>query len=368
MSTIPDTLSSRHPTVASQPVTNPHPDRNGRPHPVAGGPTPDRILQFAWGYAPTLILETALKFRLFDHLDGGSKTSEELAAATGATQRGVRAIADALVSLDFLRREGDRYVLTPESATFLVSTRPAFHGTFFQHTVRQLIPRWLQLSEVVRTGQPAVALNDHHDGAAFFAEFVESLFPLSYAAARTLGEHLRLADVDRPVSVLDLGAGSGVWGIALAQSSPRVRMHAVDWPEVLDVTRKVVGRVGLADRLTTSAGDLLEADFGRDHTVATLGHILHSEGPDRSKKLLGRILAALAPGGTLAIAEFVPNEERTGPPNALIFAVNMLVNTTDGDAFTFNEIAAWLKEVGFVNPRELPAPGPSPLILANKPA
>jgi hypothetical protein len=30
-------------------------------------------------------------------------------------------------------------------------------------------------------------------------------------------------------------------------------------------------------------------------------------------------------------------------------------------------MSAWLREAGFVNPRELEAPAPSPLILADKP-
>jgi hypothetical protein len=51
----------------------------------------------------------------------------------------------------------------------------------------------------------------------------------------------------------------------------------------------------------------------------------------------------------------------------LIFAVNMLIHTESGDTWSFEEIAGWLKEVGFVNPRQLEAPGPSPLILATKP-
>ena len=72
-------------------------------------------------------------------------------------------------------------------------------------------------------------------------------------------------------------------------------------------------------------------------------------------------------GGTVAIQEFIPNEERTGPPDALIFAVNMLVNTEAGDTFTFAEMSGWLREAGFVNPRLLDVPWVSPLVLANKP-
>jgi len=201
----------------------------------------------------------------------------------------------------------------------------------------------------------------------FFQQFVEDIFPMSYGAARALGESLKLAAGTSPVRVLDLAAGSGVWGIALAQQSPKVTVTAVDWPGVLPATQRVTTRFGVADRFTLVAGDLLEAAFGTGHNIATLGHILHSEGEPRSRRLLKKPFDALAPGGTIAVAEFVANDDRTGPPNAMIFAVNMLVNTDVGDTFTLPEISAWLTEAGFKNVRTLNSPGPSPLILATKP-
>ena len=67
------------------------------------------------------------------------------------------------------------------------------------------------------------------------------------------------------------------------------------------------------------------------------------------------------------IADFLVNEDRTGPPMGLIWAVNMLVQTEEGDTFSFGEIGGWLRDAGFENPRPLENPGPSPLILANKP-
>jgi SAM-dependent methyltransferase len=146
-----------------------------------------------------------------------------------------------------------------------------------------------------------------------------------------------------------------------------VTVRAVDWPSVLKVTRKLARRHGVGDRLQTVAGDLLKADFGAGHQVATIGHILHSEGPDRSRKLLRKTFRALAPGGTVAISEFIPNDDRTGPPTPLMFAVNMLLHTEVGDTFTFSEMAEWLREAGFANPRLLEAPAPSPLLLATRP-
>jgi ubiquinone/menaquinone biosynthesis C-methylase UbiE len=329
--------------------------------------TPERIMQFAWGYAPSLAIEAAVRHRVFETLDKGPRTVAQLAAETGASERGLTAILNLLVALQLLGRDGQRYTLTPESSTFLVSSRPAYHGTFFAHISDDLLPRWLQLSEVVRTGKPTKKVNMETEGAEFFAQFVESLFPLSFGAASKLGEHLGIPKASGPISVLDIGAGSGVWGIALAKQSTQVRIRAVDWPNVLEVTKKMAQRHGVGDRLTPAPGDFAHADFGSGHHVATIGHILHSEGVERSRQLLKKIFNALAPGGTVAIQEFVPNDDRTGPVPPLIFAVNMLVMTEQGDAFTFAQISQWLKETGFVNPRLLDVPAVSPLILADKP-
>ncbi|MGH7940302.1 MAG: methyltransferase [Limisphaerales bacterium] len=330
-------------------------------------PSPDRIMQFAWGYAPTLAIEAAVKHGIFDLLDEGPRRADQIAARTGTSLRGVNAIADLLVSLQLLQRKGKRLALTPESATFLVSTKPSFFGALFRHISDQLLPNWLQLTEIVRTGRPASRANTHEEGAKFFAKFVESLFPLSFPAATALGKHLGIGKTRAPMSVLDVGAGSGVWGISLAKQSPRLRIHAVDWPPVLEVTRRVAEKHRLTDRLTTAAGDFFEADFGTGHRLATLGHILHSEGRERSRRLLKKVFDALAPGGTVAIQEFVPDDARNGPPGALIFALNMLVNTDAGDTFTFREMSGWLREAGFKKPRLLEVPSVSPLVLADKP-
>jgi ubiquinone/menaquinone biosynthesis C-methylase UbiE len=325
-------------------------------------------MQLVWGYAPPLILEAAIRHGVFDVLDNGAKTVEGVEDATGASARGLTALMNALLGLELLTKDAQgRYALTPESAAFLVSTKPSFQGGMIIHCSEQLIPKWLRLNEIVATGRPAEAVNQERQGGDFFHKFVEDIFPMSYGSAQKLAAALDLNGARQPIGVLDLAAGSGVWGIALAQKSQYVHVTAVDWPEVIPVTRKTVARLGLMKRFEFVAGDLLAADFGRNHAVATLGHILHSEGEERSRTLLRRTFEALDSGGTVAVAEFLVNDERTEPLAGLLFAVNMLVNTENGDTYSFREISAWLSEAGFVNARTLEAPGPSPLILATKP-
>lgn len=329
--------------------------------------TPERIMQMAWGYAPPLIIEAAIQHGVFDALHSSPKTAAQLARTAHVSERGLTAILNALVGIQLLARKDNRYALTPESAAFLVSTKTPYYGEFFRHTTEQLIPKWLQLRNVVRTGKPAMSVNNEKEGAKFFAEFVESLFPLSFPAASALGEHLEISRASAPVNVLDIAAGSGVWGIALARQSPHVNITAVDWPLVLKTTQRMANRHGVGKRLARIPGDLLKVNYGNGHHIATLGHILHSEGAERSRQLLKKVFKALSPGGKIAIMEFVVNNDRTGPPMGLLFAVNMLVNTKAGNTFSFNEISGWLREAGFRNPRLLDVPAISPLILATKP-
>jgi len=324
-------------------------------------------MQISWGYAPPLIVQAGVANGVFDALARGPKTVAETGKATGASPRGLTALMDALVGLGLLTRDdAGRFSLTPESAAFLVSDSPATLGPFFKQISSKVIPGWLGINEVVRSGRPPQAMNQEGPGAAFFEDFVESLFPLNFAGASALGAHLGLAQSKKPVSVLDIAAGSGVWSIALAKQSPKVEATAVDWPRVLKVTQKVVERHGLGSQFRFVGGDILSADFGKGHDVAVLGHILHTEGEERSRTLLKRVHDALGPDGTIVIGEFLADADRRGPPLPLIFAVNMLLHSDCGTTFSYEEIGKFLAEAGFGETRKLEVPGPSPLILAKR--
>jgi ubiquinone/menaquinone biosynthesis C-methylase UbiE len=329
---------------------------------------PQRIMQFAWGYAAPLIIETAIRYKVFDLLSTGAKRADEIAKESGTSPRGMRMILNALSAFQFVAKDQHgTYRLTPESDAFLVSTKPSFQGALFKHLSGDFIPKWLNLTEIVKTGKPAMEVNDQSQGAKFFEQLVVDIFPMSYPAAQALAQHLKVESSTKPVKVLDIASGSGVWGIALAQKSKNVQVSAVDWPGVIPVTKRITQQHGVGGQFNFIEGDINEVNLGSGYNIATLGHILHSEGEARSKALLKRVFDALAPGGVISIAEFLANDDRSGPPTAMIFAINMLVNTDQGDTFTFPEISQWLEAVGFSDTRQLDSPGPSPLILATKP-
>jgi len=327
--------------------------------------TPERLMQFAFGYAPPIMISTAVELGVFDALDSGAKTAAELAKSVNASERGLQKLLNGLAGFDFLKKEGDRYSLTPESATFLVSSKPAYYGALYRRLCDNNLHGWLNLADAVRTGKPVHDVVETSEAGEFFKELVPSLFAVNYPAAQTLARAFTFPSGQSP-RIIDLAAGSGVWGIAAAQQHPQARVTAVDLDPVIPITRKMAARFGLDNRFDFLAGDVMKADLGTGYQAAIIGHLLHGLGAKDSQQLIRRVAAALVPGGTIAIPEYLVNKDRTGPPFSLMFAINMLLHSPEGDTFSFEEMSGWLTDAGFEKARLLEVPGPSPLVLATK--
>src|SRR5213595_1663280 len=94
---------------------------------------------------------------------------------------------DALVGLELLKKDRQStYSLTLESQAFLVSEKPARLVGFFASILPVMISRWLRLTDTVRDGRPAVAVNQETEGTEFFTQLVETIIPMSYPPRRNL--------------------------------------------------------------------------------------------------------------------------------------------------------------------------------------
>ena len=135
-------------------------------------------MQFASAYTPPLIIGAAATNKVFDSLQNGSKTVQQVKNKTGASERGLRAIMNALVGLELLKKDRQgKYSLTPESENFLVTDKPGSLAGLFAMVKSHHIPDWLHLGEAVKTGAPPVALNLQAHGPQFFSVLVEHIIP-----------------------------------------------------------------------------------------------------------------------------------------------------------------------------------------------
>lgn len=325
--------------------------------------TPEPIMRYLFSQVPTQTLCTAVDLDLFSLIHQGHDKAEQLAEAAKASVKGVTLLTNALCAMGLLTKvDGQKLRLTPESEMFLVRGSQAYLGGMTTQ-VRMSWDSWTQLTEAVRTGTAPV--NDlEGDRGDYFAPWVESLFNLNYPGARDVGRHLG----KEAKRALDIGAGSGVWSLALAQQNPHLEVVAVDLAQVLDgVTRQFAKRLGVEQRYEFREGDFHQVDFGSEEfDVAFLGHILHSEGPELSHTLLQRVHRALKPGGTLVVAEMVPDENKCEDMFANLFGLNMLVHTHSGTVFSKSELEQMAKAAGFSSMEWVRAAAPYPIMLARR--
>jgi SAM-dependent methyltransferase len=311
-------------------------------------------------------LAAAIDLDLFTHITAGNSTAHKIAAAAGTAENATRRLLDALTAIGYLRKTKQVYRLAPMAADFLVRGKPLYMGSAAA-VGGMLAISWSQLANVIRDARPLTSGRTEQDIETFFAELVPAIFPTSFTAASAAVKSLAPAARRRIKRILDVGAGSAAWSIPFARAIKGARVTVADYPAVTKVTRQFTESWGVADRYDYLEGDFHQTDFGASQfDLVILGHILHGEGAELGRRLLQRVFDALTGGGLLLIAEFIPDDDRSGPALPMLFGLNMLINTEHGDVFTLREYREWLKAAGFKKVTTIPAPHVSPLILAGK--
>ena len=150
-----------------------------------------------------------------------------------------------------------------------------------------------------------------------------------------------------------------LFGIAIAKHNPNAEIVAVDWPHVLEVTRENAAKAGVGDRHHTIPGSAFDVDFGKDYDLVLLTNFLHHFDRQTNVAFLRKIHATLNANARVVTLEFVPNEDRISPPQTAGFSLIMLADTKAGEAYTFSELEAMFKEVGFARSELHPLP-PTP--------
>jgi ubiquinone/menaquinone biosynthesis C-methylase UbiE len=324
----------------------------------APAPSPALFFDTINGYQKTAAIKAAIELDVFTTLADAPSSAEGIARPANASPRGVRILCDFLTVLGFLKKSGDRYTLTADSAVFLDRRSPAYAGGTLEFLLSSHMRGAFDLlTEAVRNGGTA----QPQEGSVapehpMWISFARSMGPLMAPAAGGLAGLLAL-DPGRPAKVLDIAAGHGVWGLAFARTYPRAEVVALDWAPVLEVARENARVAGVANRFRTIAGSAFDVELGDNYDVVLVPNFLHHFKAADCIRFLKRAHAALRAGGKLAIVEFVPNEDRVTPPGIAGFSLIMLATTPQGDAYTAAEYAEMLAQSGFGAPAQhsLPA-------------
>jgi (2Fe-2S) ferredoxin len=320
------------------------------------GMLPERIDQMLRGFMPSRCILTALELDIFTAVGDGANAAQ-IAAKIDANARSTAMLLDALVALGLLSKSGDQYRNTPESARFFVQGSRVNHRNGLLH-IADIWHRWSTMTGAVHSGTRVPS--GLEDSSEWTRNFIDAMDHIAKDRAPLVVKALGTAGVRR---VLDLGGGSGVYSIAFAQASPDLRCEILDIPEVVPITTEYVGKAGLASQISLRPGNMLQDDFGSGYDIIMLNAICHMFSGQQNQDIFRRARQALAPNGRLAVQDFILNPDKTGPPFAALFSLNMLVATDAGASYTESEYTQWMNSAGFAAVSRIALPGPADLIV-----
>lgn len=308
------------------------------------------LFQLSGAYWGGCALQAAVQLDLFTVLANGPKNLPELAAGLGCDKRALSMLASALAAVGLLERQGDSLRAGDETLALLSRHSPDYIGFIIKHHAN-IMRNWVNLAEAVRQGSlEREQRTVFTDNEADREDFLMGMFNIARMQAGRIAEAL---DLSGRRTLIDIGGGPGTYALFFCLHNPELRATIFDLPTTEPFARKTIARFGLEGRVDFAAGNFLEDELPKGQDAAWLSQVLHGERPEDAARLVRCAGAALNPGGLLCVQEFTLDDDRRGPEHAALFALNMLVQTPGGQAYTRGEIGDMLRGAGAKTVREL---------------
>jgi hypothetical protein len=189
--------------------------------------SPDLFMDAVLAYQQTAAIKAALELDLFTEIAKGNATAEGLARTTGAAVRGIRILCDYLTVRGHLEKQGDQFRLTPSTAAFLDRSAPSWMGDVVEYLAA---PEMMDLfldnpAAYVRNGG-SIGLASNAPDHPIWVKFARAMGRSRAPVARRAASELAMSS---PSKVLDVAAGHGMFGIAIAQAVTDAQITAIDW-------------------------------------------------------------------------------------------------------------------------------------------
>lgn len=311
--------------------------------PQSPEPSPRTILETAMAFQRSRVLLTAYELGVFTVLNDERRPSADVAAAIGADARATDRLMNALTAMGLLEKRDGLFGNRPAAAASLVKGKPGYLASL-SHT-NHLWDTWSGMTDVVRRGGPPASLGAINDrGSDWLRPFIGAMH---WRARQGAPELVRLLDLDGVSRVLDVGGGSGAYAMALVRARHGITAVVFDLPAVLPLTRAYIQAEGLSAEIETQAGDYLHDPLGGPYDLVFMSAVIHSNSAEENRLLFRKAAEALRPGGRLVVQDFLVDEDRSGPLQPTLFALNMLVGTQAGDTYTESEVREWMAAAGF---------------------
>ena len=317
------------------------------------------------------VLKTSVQLGLFDRLSD-SRTSSEVAQALSLHPANTDYLLNALVALGCLSKSDGQYRNTELAERFLRTGTDTFIGEALLFMEQWMLPVLNGgLKQLLGNGPPPkkTAMGDPElwkMGARVSLNY--SRCGRAQAMARLVSE---LPEFPALTRMLDMGAGPGILGLALAAAHPSLKCVIMDQPAVAEVAQETVAEYGMEARTEVRPGDYMQDDIGSGYDLIMANFTLNFY-RDRLGELMDKVLASLNPGGIFLVTSDGLSRDGTAPAATVISWLSTKLLGSDM-SFETGQISRAMLDAGFVSIErrtltdiELEAHGPVEMTIGRK--
>ena len=332
---------------------------------------PSRVLELLEAFRRSKVMFAGVSLGVFDALSSGAATAGELADRIGCHRDALTRLLEALVGIELLTSEGNRFSNTPAATQYLTSDSPSRMTGYVNYSNQVMWPMWGNLEGAIREGTHRWQETYGWDGPIFSSFFKtdeamrEFLMGMHGFGMMTSPTVVSAVDLSRFAHLVDLGGATGHLAMAACRRYPQMTATVFDLPLAIPLAKEIVGATEVGDRI-----DFVEGDFFSDALPAAdiywLGRIIHDWSEVKVEQLVAKVYASLPSGGAIVIAEKILNDAKDGPRWAQMQDLNMLI-VTEGRERSLGEYERVLKNAGFVDVVACRTSKPLDMVMAMKP-
>lgn len=324
------------------------------------GMDPMRVMQVASGYWQSCALHAANRLDIFNLLDGQAKDLDTLAQETESDRRCLGALLSALVSMDFLDRDGDVFRNNEFSQTFLSNS-----SKFYQGGIVYMFENWYEawggLYNTVKTGKPSALMHQEYSDE----ETRNYMMGMHNRALSQSGVLTDLFDLSGKKQLMDVGCGPATFAVKFCEKYDGLNAVAMDREQNLQIAKEIVDQFGMQDRVELRPGDYNTDSLGTGNDAMLLSSMTNQESPENIKQLLQKCYDSMNKDGVIMIQEQLLHADKKGPQLAALIGVNQVINTVGGSSYSTAEMEEILSQVGFVDIKSEQMAPPSPFIMVS---
>jgi 2-hydroxy-4-(methylsulfanyl)butanoate S-methyltransferase len=329
------------------------------------------ISAITYGFMASKALFAALEFDLFTRIARGADSVDALAQKTGIANNRLRTLLTALKSLGLVTEAGGRFANAPATSRYLVAGAPGDFRDYVRYVNGAFGYESFGRLDAALRGDPLFPDKGLYEGLVYEAgiggeRFSSAQHSGSLGPARLMANRVNLRDRRK---LLDVGGGSGAYSLAFCAANPQLSATILDFPQTIDTAKRYAGEAGLADRITHLAGNAITTDWPSGHDVILMSYVWSAVGEEDIAVLTRRAVAALQPGGSMLVHDFMVDNAHDGPAFAAWYLLGSIFDNPTAVCLTPAYVESVLREVGLkVERTETMLPGITMLTRASKSA